>query len=50
MPSGHVVGVGLQVRPRTEVVVVELQFQVVSLKVGQDEDARDGAGNFPNRS
>src|SRR5215216_2064419 len=47
MPAGHVVGVGLQIRPRSEVVVVELQFQVVSLQVGQDEDARNGAGELP---
>src|SRR5215207_6525129 len=47
MPAGHVLGLRSQVRRRSEVVVVELQLQVVSLKVGQDEDARDGAGELP---
>src|ERR687895_1080516 len=47
MPAGHVVGVGLQVGPRAEVMVVELQLQVVGLQVGQDEDARDGAWELP---
>src|SRR5919112_1321393 len=47
MPAAHVVGVGFQVGPRSEVVVVELQLQVMSLQVGQYEDARDGAGELP---
>src|SRR5918995_5809946 len=47
MPAGHVVGVGSQVRPWSEVVVVEFQLQVVSLQIGQYEDARDGAGELP---
>src|SRR5215212_10095897 len=47
MPAGHVVGVGLQVCPWSEVVVVELQLKVVSLQVGQDEDARNSAGELP---
>jgi hypothetical protein len=32
MPAGHVVGVGLQIRLWSEVVVVELKLQVVSLR------------------
>src|SRR5215207_844215 len=47
MPAGHVLGLRSQVRRRSEVVVVELQLQVVSLQVGQDEDARDGGGELP---
>src|SRR5215210_4063471 len=46
MPAGHVVGMGLQVRPRSEVVVVELQLQVVSLQIGQHEDTRDRTGEL----
>ena len=47
MPAGHVVGVGLHIRLWSEVVVVELKLQVVSLQVSQDEDARYGAGKLP---
>src|SRR3712207_7793234 len=47
MPATHVVRVGLQVRSRPEVVVVELQVQVVGLQVGQHEDAGDGTGELP---
>src|SRR5918997_6688688 len=47
MPAGHVLGLGSQVSPRSEVLVVELQLQVVSLQVGQYEDARHGAGELP---
>src|SRR5919107_2254176 len=46
MPAGHVLGLRSQVRPFSEVVVVELQLQVVSLQVGQDEDARHRAGEL----
>ena len=46
MPAGHVVGLGSEVRSRSEVVVVELQLQVVSLQVGQDEDAGHRAGEL----
>src|SRR5918993_3175522 len=46
MPAIHVVGVGSQVGPRSEVVVVELQLQVVCLQVGQYEDARDRGGEL----
>src|SRR5215210_5019643 len=47
MPAGHVVGVGSQVSPWTEVVVVELQLQLVSLQVGQNEDARHRTRELP---
>src|SRR3712207_4832136 len=47
MPAAHVLCVGSQIGSRSEVVVVELQLQVVSLQVGQHKDARDGAGELP---
>src|SRR5215217_2241793 len=46
MPAGHVVGVCLQIRLWSE-VVVELKLPVVSLQVSQDEDARNGARKLP---
>ncbi len=47
MPAVHVLGVRFQVRPRSEVVVVELQLQMVGLQIRKDEDARDRTGELP---
>ena len=35
MPASHMLSVGVQVRSRSEVVVVELRLQMVGLQVGQ---------------
>ena len=46
MPACHVFGVSPQICSRFEVMVVELQVKMMSLKVSENKDTRDSTGEF----